>query len=264
MTESQLLKLKNRFYRGRVKKVMAALGLDPILRYFWRKVLLSKVNGIVTVGIGGVSADFSIGSYSEYNRISSLVGEKEVIEMLLEDLEDDDVVYDIGANVGIYSCFAVAACPNIEVIAFEPHSGNISKLSKNLFNNGESWRCFQIALGEKDEIVTFNLASDTPGESRHSVSTSEGKIKTMQVKASSLIKQEELPSPNIIKIDVEGAELSVLEGLDGFLHSARVVYCEVHGGGKDLEEIKEFFYSKGFETSVIQIDENTYHLRCTQ
>lgn len=50
---------------------------------------------------------------------------------MLQTLESDDVFYDIGANVGTYTCFAGQVVDDGNVIAFEPHPANVDRLREN-------------------------------------------------------------------------------------------------------------------------------------
>ncbi|WP_144427230.1 hypothetical protein [Halolamina pelagica] len=52
------------------------------------------------------------------NRFKS---EKQELRDFINEIKEGDVVYDVGANTGLYTLFAAKACPDVEVIAFEPY-----------------------------------------------------------------------------------------------------------------------------------------------
>ena len=66
------------------------------------------------------------------------------------------------------------------------------------------------------------------------------------ISGDSLIDRDDLPSPDVVKIDVEGAELQVIQGLSSALANARVVYCEVHPQHVDEEDVFDALRSLGF------------------
>jgi arsenate reductase-like glutaredoxin family protein len=75
-----------------------------------------------------------------------------------------------------------------------------------------------------------------------------------------------------MKIDVEGAELKVLSGLEGILQNnreLRTIYCEVHPDliknyGRTAEEIKKLLEESGFEVKKIHNREGQYYLKATK
>ena len=124
-----------------------------------------------------------------------------------------DVVLDVGAHYGFYSLLAsclvgVKGC----VLAFEPHLHNYRRLAANLRLNGiKNVKAFNLALGE------FNGRAKlyTDGESgAYSTFFKRGARyqKVRMVRLDTVATQMGLEKLDLIKIDIEGAELSVLEG----------------------------------------------------
>ena len=255
---------RDEIYRGRLEAVLVRLSLKSPIRRLWRSVIMTMVGEEFTAHIDGTGANFQISSFREYSRLSNMIGEEKVIRSLLADLQEDDVVYDVGANIGIYSCFIMSAGVSTQTISFEPHTGNIQKLSKNLNMNGDSWRSYQIALGDKDAMVPFHIASDEPGESRHSISTGESRVKTMQQRGDTLVKEETLPAPTIMKIDVEGAEYSVIRGFGELLQNVRIIYCEIHKDADGGSKVERMLRAEGFDLEVLQSEQDTYHVRASR
>ena len=73
---------------------------------------------------------------AEAERAGELMDEGEILEDLLDELGPDDVFFDIGANVGLYSLFVAQEADS--VVAFEPHPENLDALEWNLDRNGVS------------------------------------------------------------------------------------------------------------------------------
>jgi len=147
----------------------------------------------------------------------------------------NDVVWDVGANVGLYTTrFAEWVGRNGQVVAFEPVPTCFEELSQRaggLLNV----RSLQRALGDADLISAMNMSNDPLGATHSFSQHDQAATTTISVQVNrgdSLIRELSLPKPNVIKIDVEGFEEEVLIGLDDTLHdpSCRAVLMEVHFG----------------------------------
>lgn len=85
---------------------------------------------------------------SEFRELSSMV----------ESIQSDDVVYDIGANVGLYTLFAAKACPSGEVIAFEPYPPNAELLKQDIKrNNLQNVSVIEVALSDTTGTTRFSV-----------------------------------------------------------------------------------------------------------
>lgn len=229
-----------------------------------RYTLSYGLNGSpVTCTVDEITARFKASTTKEYARIRTLHGERAVVADLLQTLNRDDVFYDVGANVGIYACFAGQALDTGSVIAFEPHPANVDRLQENAALNDVNVIVQSLALS--NEVDTSELAvvgaEDEAGAGTHSLSTGYQRdtIEIKTTKGDRLIKDEEIPPPSVVKIDVEGAEQRVIEGLSSALKSERchTVYCEVHPDrisefGGSIEEVEELLECAGYSIDVIE------------
>lgn len=120
------------------------------------------------------------------------------------------MVYDIGANVGFYTLLSsLLVGPNGNVIAFEPVPRNLIYLRKPVEMNS----CFNVmilpyAVSDNAGKAFFDCANNP---SMGHLCT-KGDITVRTVLIDKLIESEKLFPPDVMKIDVEGAELSVLRG----------------------------------------------------
>jgi FkbM family methyltransferase len=132
-------------------------------------------------------------------------------------------VYDVGAHVGITTLFfAKAVGEGGRVIAFEPNPENYGILQENLrLNSSRNVRIFQIGLGNRtrtESLVALRSASGmgTIDHEIQSVIIREPHI-IFNVKICSLdqcVREFRIPPPDFVKIDVEGAEYEVLQGME--------------------------------------------------
>lgn len=143
--------------------------------------------------------------------------EQEETRLILALLNERDVLVDVGANVGYYTCLALNAGKG--VVAFEPIYQNLRVLFRNLevngWNDAEVW---PIGLGEKPTLVPIygahTGASLIPGWSGHS------KLWKQIIAVNTLdnvMSHRFVGASFVVKIDVEGAELDVLKGASELL-----------------------------------------------
>jgi FkbM family methyltransferase len=173
-------------------------------------------------------------------------------------LKPGDVIIDVGANSGLYSIFySKLVGPSGVVHAFEPDTETYSLLQQNLkLNDCKNVVTHNFALSNKEsrvEMVSFSLPSLKlqSGDSFKYIkevsidelSTSEGKMNAF--KLDDLNELNSLSKIDCIKIDVEGAELLVLQGsLNTILKYKPVIIIELSG-----EWTKRFNY-KPYEVLV--------------
>lgn len=135
-------------------------------------------------------------------------------------LGPDDTLWDVGANIGLYSLFAAAR--GARVVAFEPMIPNLFAIWENLRLNVEIARNITIcpvALTNTDGFNVLNLSSMHIGSSCHSAGTTtnfRGEHKdTWQGRHGTWLIRAEMmpfPYPTAVKIDVDGLEHCVVEG----------------------------------------------------
>ena len=176
--------------------------------------------------------------------------ETEILDEI-DKLKKTDIFYDIGACEGRFSLYA--ASKNIASLAFEPEKLNFTILKKNIKLNNfkKRIRAFQVAISSSQKNGVLLIGQDWPGghwkklkDSKHRPDLKFKIRKTQAVKIYSLdniIKNKKLPFPNLLKIDADGSEFSILQGALNVLKS------------KELKTIiVEFFISRKTYASNIK------------
>lgn len=128
------------------------------------------------------------------------------------------VVADVGANIGLLTLvMAWAAGPGGKVIAFEPEAVPRSNLEKMKHLNGLSWvEVRDQAVGEKAGQLTFHVSDIIGHSSLYALPENEGS-REIQVEVVRLDDVAPAKRMDVVKIDVEGAELDVLAGMKGVI-----------------------------------------------
>jgi FkbM family methyltransferase len=175
--------------------------------------------------------------------------EKIELQDFINEISEGDTVYDIGANTGLYTLFAAKSCPSAEVIAFEPYPPNLKILKQDVARNQlQNVEIVDVALSDSVGNIEFKQPKeDDIGYGSSAIETNKSEV-TTEVPTTTgdrLIADDKLPEANIIKIDVEGSESLVIEGLRNKLSNpnCRVVYCEIHLPGVDHRPSAEDFGS---------------------
>lgn len=137
-------------------------------------------------------------------------------------LDPGEVFWDIGANIGYFSLAAAAALNHRgQVIALEPGRNASARLRENVaLNPFTNIKIYQLAASDTAGEARLYLAPDladssaslfAPGPDQAGYET------CRTVPLDQLLRDEGLPGPQLLKMDVEGAELAALKGAAGLL-----------------------------------------------
>lgn len=304
-------------YRGTIEHGTVA-HLTPLAR-FQLTGPIAPVFGILsawltsnadirTVVVGDYTARFRIATEAEqwWFESDDLRGERLVLADILTRVRADDVFFDIGANIGLYTCFMGQAM-STEIVAFEPHSTNADQLAANAELNSVDVQIELVALGEVEGSGRLVLRADEAGVGEHTlrlpdrtVATTgddsagsipcrsetvmtDGAVESLPesnvsdstktrtvpvVSGDSVSDRNDVPSPTVLKIDVEGAEIDVLRGLDRTLSrtTCRLLYCEIHPKalaerGERPADVERFLEERGFVCKLLNRADDRYRLR---
>ncbi len=170
-------------------------------------------------------------------------------------------VIDCGANIGMSLLYIKIRAPRAQVVCFEPNPAARAVLEKNVAANGweKDVRVLPYALGKKKGTVDFFVdekeKTSSGGSIGHYQKNKNQKLNSYSVEVETLsqyIDQE----VNLLKIDIEGAELDVLEELvaAGKLHLVSTLQLEYHYipgfFTRPLSEMLTLLESNGFHTFV--------------
>jgi FkbM family methyltransferase len=163
-------------------------------------------------------------------------------------IKPGDVVYDVGANIGLYTRFCLTRFQAGQVVAFEPMTDNRTQLRQNidLGNLGNKVTILPYALSDVDatqdlQVDDVSSASaalavvtgDNAAEGRRHYGFSPRTESVTCRRLDSVIAAEHLPPPDVIKVDIEGAEDLFFAGAaDCLTTSSPRIVVELHGADK--------------------------------
>lgn len=137
-------------------------------------------------------------------------------------LKEDDVFWDIGANVGYFTLVAATALANRgQIIAFEPGKNAYARLTENLSLNAYlNIKTFPVAVTDREGEAVLHLSGDIADSSASLYPAGQTQARHEVCRTVALdhfLEAEGLRPPDLIKLDAEGAELAVLKGAQGLI-----------------------------------------------
>lgn len=178
----------------------------------------------------------------------------------------DDVLFDIGANVGTYSVWA-AKTRGTQVYAFEPESQNFAILNTNILLNELEQRvsAYCLAIADRLSFDHLFLSHFIPGGALHRYGESldyqhrsmapAHRQGSVAISLDELVEQHGFPLPQHIKIDVDGIEPKIVAGARRTLaqEAVRSALIEVNTNLEDHWSIIDTMLDLGFDFSREQV-----------
>ncbi len=173
---------------------------------------------------------------------------------------DFRMVIDVGANRGQFSLLAAGLWPEAEILAFEPLPEPCQKLI-DVTSGLPKFRAFDAAIGPRRAMLPMNVARRDDSSSLLPITELQERIfpgtghdRVAEVRMAPLgdfLDDVDMRRPSLLKIDVQGYELQVLEGVGDLLGQVDVVYVEasfmeLYGGQPLADEVIEALAAKGF------------------
>ena len=184
--------------------------------------------------------------------------EPETLEWI-DTFKKNSVFWDIGANIGLYSCYA-AKGKDCQVYAFEPSVFNLELLAKNIHLNFLSEKIAIISLPLFDSLAVkpFYMTSKEWGGAQSNFGKSinyEGlpmsdvfKYNTVGMSIDQAVSLLDLDKPNYIKMDVDGIEHLILKGATSTLQNVESLLIEVNDNFiKQADDVKKYLTKTGFK-----------------
>lgn len=215
--------------------------ITRLLRYIRRKIRPFPYR-ITLRDFVARGCTFEVTTPIEEWRVTGLDEEEEFIRLLLSEVQAGDSFYDIGSCVGLFALHA--ALLGAKVLAFEPDPSYRNRLVRNIGINKLGDRVRVIKWGVSDTKGTALLYSDgVEGRSPSLAKVGErGSVLVDTDSIDNAITEGAIPNPNMVKLDIEGAEILALRVMKLLLTSKgapRCLFIEFH---------PEFL--KGFDSSV--------------
>jgi len=176
-------------------------------------------------------------------------------DLLYDIVKEDDIVLDIGANIGYFVLIeSQLVGPKGKVYAVEPSHINFERLQENIeLNQCQNINCYNLAMGDKNGKAKMFISNrsnwsrlieiEVPDKINQVIEVDQQKVDTFL---------EDKEKPTFIRMDVEGYEAAILKGMTETLKLENLsVFLELHPTilkPHDIISIFEIFKNNGFQT----------------
>jgi FkbM family methyltransferase len=221
------------------KKVTSFLYTTKIGRLYMQHVIDEILRQNYKVRHNSVNMLFHTPNWLNHYRAKTFSEkEPETLEWI-DSVALNSVVWDIGANVGIYSIY-LAKLKQCRVYAFEPSVFNLEFLTRNIFLNGLQYLITVVPLSLSNHVSEnlFRMSStqwggalSTFGENLDQLGNEFKEVfeyKTIGISMDQAVSFLNLPFPDHIKIDVDGIEHFILSGGSSVLLNVKSVLVEIN------------------------------------
>ncbi len=174
--------------------------------------------------------------------------EPDMQRQIAREISRGGVFFDIGANVGFYSLLASNLVDPGKVYAFEPLPINVSYLRRHLYlNRRTNVEVLEVAVCDQEGEASFEEeATGSMG-----CLANHGKLRVRTSTLDRLLQAQEIPPPNYIKMDIEGAEFRALVGARNCFQKYKPnLFLATHGRAVH-EECCKLLHSWNFKVEVI-------------
>ncbi len=181
--------------------------------------------------------------------------EKRELELCSEYIRKDSIVIDIGANIGLHTIYFAQIADNGLVFSFEPSHETFRLLLKNV-NNIPNVLPLNIGISDCTETTEFYITCDDAYSSLKDTKRKaiKSKQKVICYTIDDLLLKLNLTHIDFVKIDVEGLEQNVLEGMGAIIDKySPVIFCEIYQGASSNDKPDEtvnFLINKGYDAFI--------------
>jgi FkbM family methyltransferase len=182
-------------------------------------------------------------------------------------MNNGETFVDVGANVGYYTLKAATEYGNnnIKIVAIEAHPDNYRALCRNIAYN----RFNNVILVNKAALDTKGMVTlyECINSKNHFIAgktsiylDADSKLSPLQVETDTIdniLEENNVERVDVLKMDIEGAEVLALKGAIVTLRKLRKIVVEVHGD-KIMEEVKSILMENNFDVKVINLSGHGY------
>jgi len=174
-------------------------------------------------------------------------------------IKPGDTVYDIGGDAGYYTLlFSKAVGPNGRVVVFEPIPKALERIAENLELNGVSnVILIDKALGSKAGSFVLEKPFEDSRINLARTNAVESDIMVQMERFDTLAARLSLPVPDLVKMDVEGAELEVLQGMEDLVRNHHPSFViELHPQflpqfGASVDDVAHWLETRGYHLTAV-------------
>jgi FkbM family methyltransferase len=228
-----------RLARSSIRFAVRTLGGTRLGRVVCEEVIDHSMARTSSVTHAGTQLSFAVPNALNQFRADSFATKEPETLAWIDSIPRGSVLWDVGANVGLYSCYA-ARTRDCRVIAFEPSVFNLELLARNIFLNGltDKVTIMPLPLFANVAQSTLNMTSMQWGGALSSFGVGHGfdgqalakvfEFRTVGLSMDDCVARLDIPAPEYIKMDVDGIEHLILGAAPRALAGVRGVAVEIN------------------------------------
>ncbi|MBU3598268.1 FkbM family methyltransferase [Polynucleobacter bastaniensis] len=238
---------------------VSALLRIRLARYFLDLVNTTSQNNKLLIKHEDIDLNFYVpNTLSRYRASTFSTKEPETLKWI-DEFEEGANLWDIGANIGLYSCYA-ASKKGSHVVAFEPSVFNLELLCKNIYINklDNLVRIFPLALSDGEGFGKFYLSNIIQGGALSTFGEPLGhdgnelkpifQYSIYGISLDFAVYSLGLDPPDYLKIDVDGIEHLILKGATRLLKEVKSILVEINDQFIEQSELtRSILVSNNFE-----------------
>lgn len=222
-----------------IVRIVNYLGAKKVGRVIFRQILSVTTHATKQISHRQVELTFSIPNQVCEHRVSTFSTKEPETLAWIDTMPIGSIMWDVGANVGLYSCYAAKA-RGCQVFSFEPSVMNVELLARNIYLNELTDQVVVMPwpLSNKLELNTLNMTSTERGGALSTFGKNYGwdgqdlkrvfQFRTLGISADEALALFQLPTPSYLKIDVDGIEHLILSGSQNILKTVEGVLIEIN------------------------------------
>lgn len=174
-------------------------------------------------------------------------------------INQNDIVLDIGAHIGLFTLYASQFCTKGLIYSFEPMKDNYELLLENIkSNNLEQVKIFNLAVSNSDDPIKLFINNDESGHSMFSQSSQNLMVDSISLKK--IFDDNKIEHCNFLKLDCEGAEYEIIKNLPlSYFEKIDKIIIEYHMADSNpqlLIELKKILVDQNFKIETKSLFSN--------
>jgi len=169
------------------------------------------------------------------------------------EINDEDIVIDIGAHIGLFSLFSSQYCKKGKIFSFEPVKENFDLLQENIkINKITNIFILNKAVSDITSTITLYQNEDDSGHSKF-VKTSKS-IEIPSISFKEFLDENKIKRCDLLKLDCEGSEYEIMESLpSNYFEKFKKIIIEYHLADSKphlIRELKTKLKNLSYEISI--------------
>ena len=236
--------------RTSLEKTIKILGANKVGRIMFEQMVNQCMQHTQRINYQGLEMCFSVPNELNHFRVTTFATKEPETLAWIDQLPEGCVLWDIGANVGLYTVYA-ALRKKCHIVAFEPSVFNLELLSRNLYLNGLHQQVTLLPLALSDKMGS-NLLHMTSTEWGGALSTFGEDVgwdgqsiqevfafSTYGLSMDQAVEVLGMPAPHFIKMDVDGIEHYLLRGGSQVLKKIQGIHVEINDDFAEQAEVSK-------------------------